>query len=272
MSEQNGGAPPGPLAELGFYSSEKEASAHGLVVLALGHCYWLTPGEGGVHLQVEPQILEEARWHLERYQRESLRWPPPAISEEPIPFNAEPLTPMVWALVVAWVFIFQDYRPGMLEALGAVDSEAILGRGQWWRLFTALFLHADLAHLVGNLVGGLFVFSTLIGVWGRLKVWWLLALGSVVGNALALLVHFGMPYRSLGASTAIFAGLGLLTGRALARERRQPQRWRRLLVPLASGLGLLALFGTGGLRSDLSAHLGGFLAGLVLGLWRRLLR
>jgi membrane associated rhomboid family serine protease len=42
--------------------------------------------------------------------------------------------------------------------LGAGDTGAMLFSGQWWRAITALTLHADVAHLAGNVVvGGLFM-------------------------------------------------------------------------------------------------------------------
>jgi membrane associated rhomboid family serine protease len=73
----------------------------------------------------------------------------------------------------------------------------------------------------------------------------------------------------VGASTAIFGAVGLLSALAIGRHRRGGIRGRRALTPLAAGLGLLAMLGTSA-RSDLSAHLFGLLAGLLLGLvWSR---
>ena len=71
----------------------------------------------------------------------------------------------------------------------------------------------------------------------------------------------------IGASTAVFAGLGLLTGRAVRviRGENGQLRWRTVFVPLAAGVTLLGLFGAGGLHTDVMAHATGFVAGLVLG-------
>ena len=44
-----------------------------------------------------------------------------------------------------------------------------------------------------------------------------------------------------------------------------PHRWRGMFVALASGLIVLALYGAGGARIDLGAHVTGFVAGLALG-------
>ncbi|HZQ39271.1 MAG TPA: rhomboid family intramembrane serine protease, partial [Rhizomicrobium sp.] len=46
------------------------------------------------------------------------------------------------------------YSPGhySLLAMGASDSAQVLGRGEWWRLFTATVLHGSPMHLIGNLI------------------------------------------------------------------------------------------------------------------------
>jgi rhomboid protease GluP len=102
---------------------------------------------------------------------------------------------------------------------------------------------------------------------GRRRGWLLLAVASLAGNLAITALNYPGPYRSLGASTAIFAGLGLLTGRAVRvlRWTHRPRRWRPVFGPLAAGLTLLGLFGAGGLHTDVGAHLAGFAAGLILG-------
>jgi membrane associated rhomboid family serine protease len=120
---------------------------------------------------------------------------------------------------------------------------------------------------LANAVSGFFVFSAVVSTMGRLRGWLLLALAAAAGNLAVAALNYPGPYRSIGASTAVFAGLGLLTGRAvrvLCGENGQ-LRWRALLVPLAAGVTLLGLFGAGGLRTDVVAHATGFAAGLVLG-------
>ena len=158
-------------------------------------------------------------------------------------------------------------QPGRWEELGALDARAVLARGEWWRLATALFLHADLGHLLSNLLSGIFVFSAVLTTLGRGRGWLLLALASVAGNLAAAVLHSRADYSSLGASTAIFAGLGLLTGRAIrfVRQIDHPHRWRGMLAPLAAGLALLGLYGAGGPEVDVVAHMTGFAAGGAIG-------
>ena len=98
---------------------------------------------------------------------------------------------------------------------GALDTQAVFDRGEWWRLGTALFLHADFGHLISNVLSGMFAFAAVLSTIGRRQGWLLLALASATGNLAIAALNYPGPYLSLGASTAIFAALGLLTGRAM---------------------------------------------------------
>ena len=160
-----------------------------------------------------------------------------------------------------------DDNPAGWQKAGALDATAVFVSGEWWRLVTALFLHADASHVTSNALGGLLVFTATLSTLGWLRGWVLVGLASIVGNLAVAAVNFPQPYVSVGASTAIFAGVGLLTGRAvrIAWRSSHPYRWRAMFVPLAAGLTVLALHGAGGQRVDVGAHLTGFLAGVFFG-------
>lgn len=137
---------------------------------------------------------------------------------------------------------------------GSADAAKILA-GEWWRALTALTLHADAGHAVGNAVlGGL-----LLALLAR-------SLGAGVASAMLLISGAGgtflaaelvrRDFVSIGASTAVFGALGALA--------TLPQLRRRAWVPLGAGLALLAFLGTSK-RADLAGHLCGFATGAVLG-------
>jgi len=257
--------PPADLVEVGVYPTGAEGFEHGLVVLAMGRPYWLLPSATGHRLLVEPDASEWAREQLARFDRESIGWPPRPIAISPT-HASDVITPLIWALVILAIFQIQGERPDWTAA-GVLDPQAIFGRGEWWRVGTALFLHADIGHVVSNALGGILVFAAVLKTLGRLMGWLLLSLASLAGNLAIAAIHLHEPYQSLGASTAIFAGVGLLTGRAIRvlAQAGQPHRWRTLFVPLASGLIVLGLYGAGGVQVDVGAHLTGFVCGLALG-------
>jgi membrane associated rhomboid family serine protease len=259
------GDTPADLVEAGIYAQGDDGFAHGLVVLAMGRECWLVPAPEGHRLLVEPAVLAQAREQLARYDRESAHWPPRPIATPPT-HSVDFFTPALWAAGVLVVFALQGARPDWTTQ-GALDAAAIFERGEWWRAGTALFLHADAGHAVSNAVGGLLVFTAVLQTLGRVRGWLLIGAAGLAGNFAVAAVNYPAAYRSLGASTAIFAGVGLLTGRALrvVARARHPHRWSGMFVALASGFVVLALYGAGGVQVDLGAHLMGFLAGLALG-------
>ena len=111
---------------------------------------------------------------------------------------------------------------------------------------------------------------------GAVRGWLLILLAGTIGNLLNAAAHRGEAFASLGASTAVFGALGILTGIALHESRYDHSRRGRFryLLPLGGGLALLSMYGVGSdPRTDVTAHIGGFLAGLLLGVvasWREI--
>lgn len=137
---------------------------------------------------------------------------------------------------------------------GSADAAAILA-GEAWRTVTALTLHADAGHAVGNAVLGGLLLALLARALGPGVAAILLLVAGASGTFLAAeLVR--REFVSVGASTAVFGALGSLA--ALPQHRRRP--W----VPLGAGLALLAFLGTSK-RADFAGHLCGFVAGVLLG-------
>ncbi len=254
------------LVEVGGYASMDAGFERGIVALAIDAPFWLMPADGGFRLLVRPEDAARVREQIGWFEEESAGWPPrPVVAPAP----RRPLdlfTPLLWLLAVVGSFWIQDRVPGWAAA-GAMDACAVFEGGEGWRALTALFLHADLGHLVSNALSGLFVFAAVVTTWGRGRGWLLLAVASVAGNLVAAAAHYGSDYRSIGASTAVFAALGLLTGRAVrvVIGVRHPHRWRTVFVPLAAGVAVLGLYGAGGQRVDVVAHVTGFVAGVGLG-------
>ena len=206
------------------------------------------------------------QFQLACFDRENVNWPPPAFVD-PAPRKSEMVTPLIWCLLLLLSFCAQGEWPAVTSE-GLVDSQAIFQHGEWWRPITGLFLHADLGHLLSNALSGIFVFSAVLGTIGRARGWIALGAAAILGNVVAAALVFPGAYRSLGASTAIFGGIGILTGRAIRQMLRanHPHRWRSLFVPAATGLIVLGLYGAGDQHVDVIAHATGFCAGVVAGL------
>ncbi len=264
-------AVPEGLTLVGSYESFQAANERALVVLSMRLSYRMIHAEGRYLLCVDSARAEAVAEQLTRFEQENAHWPP----REPVAYGTHPAARGLWifAAVLITAFIAQDIWPA-LKAVGMNDAQAVTEQGQLWRCFTALLLHADIGHLAGNLVSGACLIWLVVQIFGNRLGWPLVILSGVIGNAVCALLYAPEPYRSLGASTAIFGALGLLVGHALA-VGFNPGGWKRLrsrLVPLAAGLTVLVLTGTSGERTDIMAHLAGFAAGVVLGLLAHLIR
>jgi rhomboid protease GluP len=146
-------------------------------------------------------------------------------------------------------------------AIGSAEAASIYA-GQWWRLATALTLHADPAHLLGNaVIGAGFLLSASRFISPGLCAVLTICAG-ILGNLLNAMV-LGPPHNAVGFSTAVFGTAGLLVGHRAAGGARRSLR--AMFLPLAAGLALLSMLGVGDERTDVGAHLFGFLAGLLLG-------
>jgi len=146
---------------------------------------------------------------------------------------------------------------------GGADAERILA-GELWRTATALTLHADAPHALGNALAGTVFLGAVCGALGRGVGFALVLLAGATGNLANAWVH-GASHVSVGASTAVFAAVGVLGGLGVVRRRRLGLGARRAWAPFAAAFALLALLGMSP-ETDLLAHALGFVAGLVAGL------
>jgi len=252
--------------------SRELAEEWALVLLSAGVSARVQGSREGFSLSVAPELSERAEAILATYEREN----PAADEPEAAPVTGGLHGNAGFALAVALIAfqLVTGPRDPSLPwfELGSADAERILA-GELWRPVTALSLHADFAHVLGNaLVGGFFM-AALCGSVGPGVGFALLLAAGAGGNLLNAFLHTSR-HVSVGASTAVFGAVGVLVGLGVARRQRLGLGSRRAWAPLAAGLGILAMLGTGGGRTDLWAHLFGLLTGAVIGLLasRRLLR
>ena len=146
---------------------------------------------------------------------------------------------------------------------GAAQAGTMI-RGEWWRTVTALSLHVSTTHLLGNLVFGTAFLLLLTQVTGAGVAYLAMVAGGAAGNAINALVQLP-THTSIGASTAIFAGLGLLA--TLQQIRRASHSFFTLRdgAPLVGGIALLAFLGFSGENTDILAHILGFGSGIATG-------
>ncbi|MGC4028849.1 MAG: rhomboid family intramembrane serine protease [Steroidobacteraceae bacterium] len=172
---------------------------------------------------------------------------------------------LVYVVLLSMVMlaVVQGWGPADLFTRGDLDS-ALVRKGEWWRAVTALTLHLDIVHLVSNLGAGAAVGYFASRQFGAGTAWLLVVVAASLSN-LAEGWLGGGTHRSVGASTAVFAALGLLAAHAWRSRRTFPQRWAWRWAPLVAGVVLLGLLGSAGEGTDLFAHALGFVMGMLGG-------
>ena len=244
---------------------------------AVGIAGEVTFEEGCFVLRVKEADAQQALAHLRQYETENRPGPPP-----PPPPR---LYPNAWVGCLAYAGCLIGVAYAISSGLVRLDAfdtgemhAARIQAGQWWRAWTALTLHLDGAHLAANLGAGVWFGYLAARQIGSGTAWFLIVTGAALANLLeGLLGPAG--HRSVGASTAVFTALGLMSAYSWRERYQLPQRWARRWGPLVAGVILLGWTGSGGggdsdsgpgpgsagENVDLIAHLAGFGVGILFG-------
>ena len=156
------------------------------------------------------------------------------------------------------------FEKGSLFATGYVDANGNplgVAHGEWWRMFTAMFLHASFFHLAVNMYSLYFVGTIMEQVIGRWRFLLLYLASGIAGSAGALLLSPLSP--TVGASGAIF---GILGGLLVLERKRHIATGGQV-----AGLIVLNLVITFAFSSTISVggHVGGLIGGIAL-MWAML--
>lgn len=159
------------------------------------------------------------------------------------------------------VYILTRVSEDLLVLL--IQYNPLILQGQYWRLFTSMFLHdpTNILHIALNMLSLFFVgrfVEILFGKWRYLLIYFLAGLG---GNILYLILSPGGP-PSLGASGAIFGVFGALGVFYLLNRRAMgPGMLSNWLLWLTLNL---VLGFAGGASINMLAHVGGLVVGMIV--------
>lgn len=260
------GAPHGEAPVAVFVADDFAAcQERAFVLTAVGIPFVIARAPAGHALLVDAAQAHAAREHLARYAAERLAAP-----RVTLPRRAG--HPLAWFGSLMYVVVLLAVTFAIGSGFGPLDAYArgvadtgLIRAGEWWRAVTALTLHVDPPHLVANLAGGIW-FGHLAGRrLGPGSAWALIVLAATAANLVQGWLG-PVPYRSVGASTAVFAALGLLAAHSWREHFPLRARWAVRWAPLVGGVLLLGWLGTSGEDTNVMAHLLGFACGAVAGL------
>ena len=142
-----------------------------------------------------------------------------------------------------------------------------IAAGDYWRLLTATFLHSGIAHLGLNCLG-LFIFGQQIEqLYGRGRFLLIYVVSGLTGSVTSYLLNLSLTPNSIGvgASGAIFGLLGALVAFFIYHRDRLGSMGRQSLIGLLVLAAINLFFGFAISGVDNYAHIGGFAAGVLLG-------
>jgi rhomboid protease GluP len=178
----------------------------------------------------------------------------------------------VLILVNVLVFLFEisagDWNdPKVLHRIGALEPYAVVAQGEYWRLLTALFLHAGFLHLGFNLFALYVLGPPLERSIGTIRFLACYLISGVASSAgVVALTEIGLVQvgQLVGASGCILGVVGAWAG-LLLRHRHAPFAKQRLAnIGLIVAIQIAVDLSTP--QISMAAHMCGLVAGFFLGL------
>lgn len=251
------------LVALRQCAKRQQAEQYALVLSAMGMSSSIAAEGNVTTLYVAHEDAARADDELTAYDSEN---------RKRLPWRGRERTafPRIEVAMIYWAVLLFFFAAARREAFslnwvgdGAAQAGLML-QGEWWRAVTALCLHVDAEHLLANLVFGTVFLLLVAQVTGVGVAWLSMIVSGAAGNAINALVQ-SQTHTSIGASTAIFAGVGVLAAFRHVRRGEQAICSLRSWVPLAGGATLLVFLGLSGERTDILAHVLGFVSGIATG-------
>jgi len=212
---------------------------------------------GEMQAQLREEIAAKEK-ELEKKRKEFIPW----VSLIIIGVNA----------LVALLMVF--FGDPLMSALD-LDPVAIFEKHQWYRVFTYMYVHAGVSHILNNMIMLYMEGNNLEAGLGRVRYVLLYHIFGMIAGLGSLLykVYSNSEIPSVGASGAIMGLLGLLLFISLRNLRRMKRGIveRLLILALCAGYSIYQGFLTPGV--DNAAHIAGMLAGVFTGIvWDILIR
>jgi len=181
--------------------------------------------------------------------------------------------PITYSLVILNIVIYLfsaflsqnviDMDMETLVDIGALFGPYTVLKEEWWRLFTAMFLHAGMTHLLMNMFS-LFLIGCGAEMYFNTKSYLTIYLFSgLIGGLASLYMH---PVSvGVGASGAIFGLFGALAGFFLAHREKIASHTKAFMKDFGIIIGINLVIGFSVESVDVSAHVGGLIVGFIGG-------
>jgi rhomboid protease GluP len=246
---------------IGLYQdlSDKQADMCALILTASDIVCQIQKQKSGFQVNVHSKDFARALTAMALYFQENPEAEAIAPLAEPPGSNSSGVAAAIF-LAIFYLAVGEDRRV-FFKTFGSSASDIL--NGEIYRTVTSLMLHVDAVHLVGNMAAIALFGSAVCSICGMGVGWLMILITGAFGNFCNAWLH-QTSHSSVGASTAVFGAIGILSAHQFWNKMTSPGPRIKAWLPLAGGLALLGVLGSGGGRVDLMAHLFGFSTGLLL--------
>ena len=156
-----------------------------------------------------------------------------------------------------------DIELQTLVDMGALYGPLTVIKGEWWRLFSAMFLHGGMTHLLMNMVSLYLIGRGAEAYFDTKSYLSIYFFSGLIGGLVSLYIH---PVSvGVGASGAIFGVFGALAGFFLAHRERIASHTQAFMKDFAIIIVINLVIGLSVPSIDISAHIGGLIVGFMGG-------
>ena len=244
--------------------TEKQTNLFILVLESQGIKVDFIRNETDFDLLIDEKDVDSAINAITKFHRENLK----LNDQNEMDLFSMPLekSVMIFAVLVLTAIysgsVYADNQRKIIMEYGA--SALYILNGEYYRIVTALMLHAGVEHLAGN-IAGLLTFGIPVCTMAGSGAGLLLLIVSGAAGNLVNAYMYRTAHLSIGASTSVMGAAGILVAFQTIKKFRISGITPRIIIPIGAGAALLGML-SGGKNTDISAHFFGFIAGLVLGL------
>ncbi|KRO18551.1 rhomboid family intramembrane serine protease [Lacticaseibacillus saniviri] len=162
------------------------------------------------------------------------------------------------------VYLLETLKGGSTNTMVLLDLGArynpLIAQGEWWRLFTPMFLHIGLMHLVVNAVSIYYLGMMTEQIFGHARFLAIYLLSGIAGNYVSMV--FNANALAAGASTAIFGLFGAFL--MLGDNFRENPAIRSIAQQYLLLVGINLVFNLFGSGIDIAGHIGGLIGGFLV--------
>ncbi len=184
------------------------------------------------------------------------------IAEKIFSYKQPIVTYIIMAICII-LFILMELSGGSTNSqtllkYGA-NLDVLVKNGEYYRLFTCIFLHIGIMHLLCNMYSLYIIGREVENLFGKIKYIIIFILSGIFGSIMSL--AFTHNTISAGASGAIFGLLGALLYFGMHYRTYLGEAIKRSIIPIIVVNLIIGFFAEG---IDLAAHIGGLVGGVLV--------